>query len=293
MGKKDKFIKKMYPKSKEALQRIRQSVHDVFLFEGLDVEQSNLLIDAMFEKQCKKNDEIITQGDPGDYFYVIENGIYEVWKSDNVKSPSIGSKKVFQYNNKGSFGELALMYNAPRAATVKSVTNGVLWAVDRATFRHIIVGCTARKRKKYDQFLKQNKVSLLLNATDELRASIADILESQTFVKGDAIVKEGQLAEHFFFVQKGEAVVKLNGCDKVLRTLRCGDFFGERALLLNDVRSANVIVTSDKMVVVGMDNASFMRLLGPLYEQFREKFKEYKMNIVEQLDDDGAISDIE
>ena len=33
--KKEKFIKKMYPKSKEALNRIKQSVSDVFLFEGI------------------------------------------------------------------------------------------------------------------------------------------------------------------------------------------------------------------------------------------------------------------
>ena len=136
-------------------------------------------------------------------------------------------------------------------------------------------------------------MSLLLNASDELRSAIADILETQTFVKNDYIFREGQQAEHFFFVQKGEAIVTLKNSNKVLRTLRCGDFFGERALLLNDVRSANVIVTSDKMDVVGMDNASFMRLLGPLYDTFRQNFKSYTMNVVEQQDDDGAISDIE
>ena len=39
--------------------------------------------------------------------------------------------KVASYDNKGSFGELALMYNAPRAATVSSVDGGTLWALDR------------------------------------------------------------------------------------------------------------------------------------------------------------------
>jgi len=53
-------------------------------------------------------------GDAGDYFYVIESGTYEVFKTVDGES-----KKVFEYKEAGSFGELALMYNCPRAATVK------------------------------------------------------------------------------------------------------------------------------------------------------------------------------
>jgi len=292
----DHFVKKVYPKSAEAMARIKQSINDVFLFEGLDNEESRLLIDAMFEKQCKKGDDIINQGDSGDYFYIIECGIYEVWKSENKKTPLIGSKKVFQYNNKGAFGELALMYNAPRAATVRCITNGgVLWAVDRSTFRHIICGCTARKRKKYDNFLKSNICKLLLNTSSELRSSIADILETRTLSKKEYILREGDEAEHFYFIQKGEAVVTLKNKNKIIRKLYPGDFFGERALLLNDVRSANVMVQSEKIEIVGMDKASFLRLLAPLYDKFRDNFKNYVFDILDDTttDDDDMLSDIE
>ena len=114
------------------------------------------------------SEEIVVKGDSGDYFYVVESGLYEVLKGKQ-------RAKVFQYRHKGAFGELALMYNAPRAATVRAATKGVLWAVDRATFRHIIVGCTARRRARHDRFL--HKVPLLTDASDELRAQMADILE--------------------------------------------------------------------------------------------------------------------
>lgn len=36
---------------------------------------------------------------------------------------------VGQYNNKGSFGELALMYNTPRAATIVATQDGALWGL--------------------------------------------------------------------------------------------------------------------------------------------------------------------
>jgi len=48
--------------------------------------------------------------------------------------------KVASYDNKGSFGELALMYNAPRAATVSSVDGGTLWALDRQVLQPILIG---------------------------------------------------------------------------------------------------------------------------------------------------------
>lgn len=54
-------------------------------------------------------------GDTGDFFYVIDSGKYDVLKKVGAEP----EKKVFFYDEKGSFGELALMYNTPRAATVQ------------------------------------------------------------------------------------------------------------------------------------------------------------------------------
>ena len=59
----------------------------------------------------------------------------------------------------GSFGELALIYGTPRAATIKAKTDVKLWAIDRDTYRRILMGSTIRKRKLYESFLE--KVSIL------------------------------------------------------------------------------------------------------------------------------------
>lgn len=59
----------------------------------------------------------------------------------------------------GSFGELALIYGTPRAATVKAKVHCKLWAIDRDTYRRILMGSTIKKRKLYDEFL--SKVSIL------------------------------------------------------------------------------------------------------------------------------------
>ena len=49
------------------------------------------------------------EGEEGDNFYVVEQGSFEA---------SVGGARVASYEGRGSFGELALMYNCPRAATV-------------------------------------------------------------------------------------------------------------------------------------------------------------------------------
>lgn len=70
----------------------------------------NDIILSMVEKKTTAGDVIINEGEDGDNFYVIENGTYAAYKE---------GEHIFTYNSKGAFGELALMYNCPRAATIK------------------------------------------------------------------------------------------------------------------------------------------------------------------------------
>lgn len=59
----------------------------------------------------------------------------------------------------GSFGELALIYGTPRAATIVAKADVKMWAIDRLSYRAILMGSTMRKRKMYDEFL--SKVQIL------------------------------------------------------------------------------------------------------------------------------------
>ena len=72
----------------------------------------------------------------------------------------VNGEKVLTIGEGGSFGELALIYGTPRAATVKAADNEVkLWGIDRDSYRRILMGSTIRKRKMYEEFLA--KVSIL------------------------------------------------------------------------------------------------------------------------------------
>jgi cAMP-dependent protein kinase regulator len=54
-----------------------------------------------------------------------------------------------------SFGELALLYNAPRAANITAKTDAILFSLDRATFNAIVKDAASKKRERYENFLKQ------------------------------------------------------------------------------------------------------------------------------------------
>jgi len=114
---------------------------------------------------------------------------------------------VFHYDESGSFGELALMYNCPRAATVKASTNGVLWAVERATFRRVVVANAAKERKKREEWLEQ--VPILANLTKRERSQVADCLVTQEFKDGDYVIRLGERGDSFFIIESGAAVATL------------------------------------------------------------------------------------
>lgn len=101
------------------------------------------------------------------------------------------NKHVFTYENRGSFGELALLYNMPRAATVKAVSVGQLWALDRQTFRRIVLKSAFRKRKMYEQLI--NGVSMLQSLQNYERMNLADALVPKSFAPGEQIIKQGNI----------------------------------------------------------------------------------------------------
>jgi len=238
----------LYPKTEDQLRRIKASTKNNFLFRDLDEEQETGVLNAMRETHVTAGQVVIRQGDVGDYFYVVEAGLLHCyiltpqtpsgrrqWGSDNPppdaeEHPQFG--KLVQKCTPGtSFGELALMYGHPRAASVVAIEASALWCLDRITFRTIILNAAHRRRTMYEQFL--STVTLLSSLSSTERSKIADALVSQAYEDGEAIVRQGEMGDTFFFVEEGEAdVTKTHQGDDgetreiVVGHLARGDYFG-------------------------------------------------------------------
>ena len=208
---------------------------------------------------------MITQGDAGDYFYVVEKGSFEVYVNSSgalQPGPDGMGQKVGDIAEGGSFGELALMYNAPRAATVvSSEAQCTLWALDRVTFRRILMESTFSRRRMYESFLEE--VPILKTLTPYERSKIADALESQKYPAGHEIIREGDPGHSFFLLEAGEAAAFKRGNDSPVKYYKKGDFFGELALL-NDAPRAASVISQTEVKVARLGKNAFQRLLGPV-----------------------------
>lgn len=100
-----------------------------------------------------------------------------------------------------AFGELALLYNAPRAATIRAKSDCQLWVLDRNTFNFIVKDAAQRKRDKYENFLKG--VPLLSSMDHYERSKLADAIKEEKFEAEDFIIRQGEAGNSFYFIVEG------------------------------------------------------------------------------------------
>ena len=260
----------VFPKNDGQKDRLRHAISPNFLFSNLEEPQLQQLLGALQEKPIPaKGIKVINQGESGDYFYVVEKGNFDVHinKTGHLEPGSEGmGEKVASIGAGGSFGELALMYNTPRAATVASTEASTIWQLDRVTFRRILMTSAYQRRQLYESFLQE--VPLLEGLTDYERSKIADALHTEKYGPGYTIIKEGDAGENFFFLESGEAEVFKEGTKEPVHHYIKGDYFGELALLENKPRAASVVSTTDVKLAT-LSKEGFQRLMGPVEQLMR------------------------
>jgi len=273
--------KTVYPKSDAERNRLEKVVQKMVMFQSLDMEQTQQVLDAMFERFVIPGEHVIDQGEAGDNFYIIERGSYDIFMMDDQGVQQYSGS----YNNQGSFGELALMYNTPRAATIIATTSGALWAMDRQTFHRIVVKDTFRKRTQYEDFLES--VPLLSTLTKEERMKVADSMITRHYEDGDVIIKQGEDADYFYMVISGVVKIIRTGDDpnnpskEVELTRYCtGNYFGELALIQNQKRAASAIADGS-VKCAALDVQAFERLLGPCKDLLSRNIPLYEQQLAD------------
>jgi len=248
-----------------------------FLFKGLTDVRAVMLADAMFKKDVNAGEIVIKQGDDGDNFYLIGSGDMEVLVA---RDPGSEPVKVLEYSAGGTFGELALMYLCPRAATVKAVSDCMLWCLDRVQFRALMCGAEQlQANSQWEAFLEKVEVFNTLNKFE--RMTVANDLEEEDCGEDEMVIEQGDDdAEFLYILEAGSCAAILDSKDETgpvtLKEYVPGDYFGELALLEGGPRKASVKVTSEEAHLLKISTETFKGILEPVHEVMRKNAEAYK-----------------
>jgi CRP-like cAMP-binding protein len=277
-------------KSPASRQAIEAALGKHFLFKVLDRKARDLFVQAMERKLMAPGEQVIVQGKMGDTFFVMEKGEVSV---------SVNKKDVGVIKAPAAFGELALMYNSPRAATITCTEYGVLWYADRSTFRQTMALAAAQGSSGRREFLA--KVPLLKGLSNMQMAQLAEAFSEVRYDSGEDIIVQGTEGSKFYVCSEGQVTIRKRDNPTAeyvnLVDLPAGSFFGERSLLMNQPRNATCTAKGPTVCLV-LERAQFDQLLGPLKDilaqttEARDDQAERKMDVAASGGDKAEIASI-
>ena len=256
------FVPPSFVKDSQQRVVIHEAIMSNILFEDLEQSVTDVIIEAMEPFEVTYGTNIITQGETGEYFYVIKSGTVGFF---------IDSIRVNEGISGQCFGELALLYDCPRSASAISESQKCeLWRIDQTLCKQILA---SQKMAAVSDFMDTlTKVPFLKNLEPRYLRTIAYALQTKEYTSGNSIFTKGEVGHVFYIIKSGTIVLSdigLGVSELNDRELTAGDFFGERALLTGDVRAANATAKTD-CILMAMNGNDFMKLLGPLEDLMDE-----------------------
>jgi ATP-binding cassette, subfamily B, bacterial HlyB/CyaB len=192
---------------------------------------------------------IFEEGDPGDRFYLLYSGrIRILHRDENGREINLGVLIAGDH-----FGETALITDNPRNAAARAVDDSVLIAIDRESFRTHLLS-TPDQRAYFDSFIRYTSIHRFLKSCTDLSAvppcELKELVVSfkpELFKAGEVVFRQGTKPDKFYLIESGKVKVVRWEQDKeeIINFLREGDFFGEKALIEQTVRYADIVCLTD------------------------------------------------
>jgi len=265
----DNYTPVAFPKDSEVRSMLRQVIKANILFHSLTSEEHEAIVDAFELVSYTAGQNVITRGDAGDFFYVCDTGVLDVYLPKDGKLEKLPGVHV---SHGQSFGELALMYNNPRAATLTCHSDSTLWRIHRNVYKEIAIHFKHLRTQKNVALIKEvvlhdKRLGDVLRP--EQLEQLALSFEREVFDDGEIIIRQGTVGDHFYIIENGSVGVFSEGADEITQNkvseLGVGKCFGERALLSADLRAATCISQGSSSVLsLGRDD--FIALMGSVDE---------------------------
>jgi len=222
------------------------------LFHRLEAEELESLVQRMQLEHYEPGQNVVRQGDPGETFYVIRHGHASV----HVADASGVENRVDRLSTGDCFGEIALLENVPRTASVRGETHLAVLTLSARDFQGIInktsqTGDRIIPFVRYGTFL--SRVPLFSDLPTASILLLAQQLKEELISAGLDVIREGEDGDRFYLLKEGRVEVVKNG--EVIADLTTGDYFGEIALITHEPRTATVRTLTDCVLLsIGMED---------------------------------------
>jgi CRP-like cAMP-binding protein len=228
------------PGQRPAVEHMVGFLRGSLLFAGLGEETLQKIAEAMRFLHLKPRTTVIRQGDAGDALFVVYSGTVAVSKEDET-----GTETVVARLGVGEvFGEIALLADAPRNASVRTLVETELLQLGRAEFDALLVASVGAwdiaTIIQVCAFLKRHE--LFADWNDQALQSLARDFRSADFVAGEVLIRQDEPNDTFFLIYEGSVLVRKDGKD--VSTLGAGGFCGEISLLRGGPAIADMVALS-------------------------------------------------
>lgn len=219
---------------------------------------------ALFERsplqRADAGQRVIEQGRRGDAFYVICAGAVRVVRDEGGQQ-----RELAQLEEGAFFGEMALLSDAPRSASVEATRDDTqLLVIGGETLKALSAEypsvAAALKR-----FCRQRLLANLMETSPlfrpfsrDDRRTLVEHFRAREAPRGHVVITEGQPSDGLYVVLSGEVEVTVGGRRAAL--LREGDVFGEMSLLTRSPATASV-VTTRRTSMLRLPHEDFTRLI--------------------------------
>jgi len=224
--------------------------HHDFVLSHLNEKEREQLVRAMEKLEVEEGFRIIDQDDAADFLYVLAKGSVRFVKD---------GEEIGTTSNPGDiFGELALLYDTPREASVVATSSCVLYRVARETFRTIQAHFIVENEKPL-KLLKNSK--LFHDRSEELLEKLAECVFRREFSEGDVLMRKGEPVDVIWFIKDGRVLVQdVSIRDKQVADtiLLPGEAIGDWCIVMDEPAAYNLVCQSD-VVVYALTKERFLK----------------------------------
>jgi len=265
-----KYIKQTYDKSPEDRDLIKSALKNNQLFENFRDAQLEEFVDVFSPESFEEGSTVVRQATHGNTFYIVKSGTLKIYVDTIIDGRKMETQVGEPYGSGSAFGELALLYDSPRVATIRASEACVFWVIDRTAFKGLQLQLKQADHNIKLEHLKRVKVGNQMFADvldDDQLERMALATQFENFKDGKAIFKEGEIGSNFYMIVTGQVDVYKDGGDYPINHLGPDTYFGERALLQSDggCRTATCVAKTD-VECLTLSREDFTDLLGSLDE---------------------------